>query len=623
MTRKGEPRGGRRIDGSGGFPGPDDGRAIPARALAEAPPARSRRVPRVRRSPFARARCSPSRARPTPSREWCGGRASPLDRAARALLPRRALRGARARTGPSSSRTPTISATAAAALLARFAFVPHARVDDLMVSYAVPGGTVGPARRFLRRLPPPGPGQATLAGLAQPRPRLRPRAGPEDPRALRARGGVGARARRHALPAARRRALRDRRDRVPHLVGGLPRPVRCGARRRLPRLPRRAPRPRRDATATRARARRAGRASIPAGLVAHVARTLERIRWRPRDALEFAGPLPVGAQGARVLHAARAAPRRARASTRPPRRRGLALDRRARLLYARGMFFLNGEAVVAPRRLRGVVAPLADSRTLAPMAGAPSAFRELAHEWHSRGVLHLGEGEATMSMLDKPEPQAGLPAAHGDGGIEGGHRRGDRGRAEDAVASSTTRLAQPRLRRRRRASRSCATSCSPDARTACGSRCTSPRTSSATSRGSSRCCASSPAPSRSTARSGRRATRPTPSWWPTTTASGTCSTTTSRAPLLHCTLRPDAAPIRATASRRSGNCPSPPSAHPPSAFEAIRDFSVRGLSNGRRRWYDFALASGHGGGLLRCSIRRRPAHEPNSIDTQPPRIRQK
>lgn len=32
----------------------------------------------------------------------------------------------------------------AAALLARFAFVPHARVDDLMVSYAVPGGTVGP-----------------------------------------------------------------------------------------------------------------------------------------------------------------------------------------------------------------------------------------------------------------------------------------------------------------------------------------------------------------------------------------------------------------------------------------------------------------------------------------------
>jgi 50S ribosomal protein L16 3-hydroxylase len=29
-------------------------------------------------------------------------------------------------------------------LLARFDFVPHARIDDVMVSYAVPGGGVGP-----------------------------------------------------------------------------------------------------------------------------------------------------------------------------------------------------------------------------------------------------------------------------------------------------------------------------------------------------------------------------------------------------------------------------------------------------------------------------------------------
>src|SRR5690348_17154256 len=29
-------------------------------------------------------------------------------------------------------------------LLARFDFIPHARIDDVMVSYAVPGGSVGP-----------------------------------------------------------------------------------------------------------------------------------------------------------------------------------------------------------------------------------------------------------------------------------------------------------------------------------------------------------------------------------------------------------------------------------------------------------------------------------------------
>ena len=33
---------------------------------------------------------------------------------------------------------------AAAALLQRFAFIPYARLDDLMISYAVPGGGVGP-----------------------------------------------------------------------------------------------------------------------------------------------------------------------------------------------------------------------------------------------------------------------------------------------------------------------------------------------------------------------------------------------------------------------------------------------------------------------------------------------
>src|SRR3974390_3798215 len=33
---------------------------------------------------------------------------------------------------------------AARELLARFDFVPHARIDDVMVSYAVPGGGVGP-----------------------------------------------------------------------------------------------------------------------------------------------------------------------------------------------------------------------------------------------------------------------------------------------------------------------------------------------------------------------------------------------------------------------------------------------------------------------------------------------
>ena len=80
---------------------------------------------------------------------------------------------------------------AADALLARFDFIPHARIDDVMVSYAVPGGGVGPARGFLRRLPAAGPRPPALADLAPARPRVRARPAAEDPRALRARRPSG------------------------------------------------------------------------------------------------------------------------------------------------------------------------------------------------------------------------------------------------------------------------------------------------------------------------------------------------------------------------------------------------------------------------------------------------
>ncbi len=49
------------------------------------------------------------------------------------------------------------------ALLRRFAFVPFARLDDLMVSYAVPGRRRRPALRQLRRVPAAGLRPAPLA----------------------------------------------------------------------------------------------------------------------------------------------------------------------------------------------------------------------------------------------------------------------------------------------------------------------------------------------------------------------------------------------------------------------------------------------------------------------------
>ena len=119
------------------------------------------------------------------------------------------FRRCRGAAGRCWCRASTCISDDADALLRRFAFVPYARLDDLMVSYAAPGGGVGPHFDsydvFL------------LQGTAPPlalRPPGRSRRCAPDCRsrscALRAAARGRARARRHAVPAARLRARRRR-----------------------------------------------------------------------------------------------------------------------------------------------------------------------------------------------------------------------------------------------------------------------------------------------------------------------------------------------------------------------------------------------------------------------------
>lgn len=71
-------------------------------------------------------------------------------------------------------------------------------------------------------------------------------------------------------------------------------------------------------------------------------------------------------------------------------RRGLTLDRRTRLLYHRAEVGINGEHV-ACGAARALLQRLADARTLAPDAlrGANSDALDLLRRWHSAGWLHL------------------------------------------------------------------------------------------------------------------------------------------------------------------------------------------------------------------------------------------
>ena len=154
-------------------------------------------------------------------------------------------------------------------LLRRFAFVPQARLDDVMVSYATPGGGVGPHVDSYDVFLLQGAGRRRWTVVGEGR-----------RRSTRSRGDL------LYLPpgvAPRRRGARA----LLHLLDRLSRAARRRARRRIPRLAARAraagralPRPAPAPGATRRRA-------SPRTWSASPQRVLERIRWtraRRRDA---------------------------------------------------------------------------------------------------------------------------------------------------------------------------------------------------------------------------------------------------------------------------------------------------------------------------------------------------
>jgi 50S ribosomal protein L16 3-hydroxylase len=280
---------------------------------------------------------------------------------------------------------------AADRLLERFSFVPRARVDDLMVSYAVPGGTVGPHVDSYDVFLIQGTGrrrwqvsrQSDLAFVPGLDLRILARFEPEEEWVLEpgdmlylppevAHYGI---AQTECLTwSVGFRAPSDQ-----ELAAGF-----------LDYLGERLDLAGRYGDARLEPARAPGR--IPRELLAHVAKALGRVRWSRADALDFAGRF-LSEPKAHVFFAppARSLPRARFAAA--ALRRGIALDRRARLLYAGGEFFLNGETVAAPPPCAPWLRKLADSRSLSAVADAPDAFLDLAHEWHARGFLRLGEGD--------------------------------------------------------------------------------------------------------------------------------------------------------------------------------------------------------------------------------------
>jgi len=276
---------------------------------------------------------------------------------------------------------------AAEGVLRRFAFVPQARLDDLMVSYAAPGGGVGPHFDSYDVFLVQGPGRrlwrlerarrfATLSGAP-----LRLIADFRAEEELLLESGdllylppgwghdgialepcftysIGFRAPRGTelgaafLDFLHQRGLPDAAYRDPDLVPA------------------------------------AQPAYISRELLGFALAQLGRIRWRRGEVERFLGeylstPKPhiVFAAPRRPLARSAFAQRLARSSVR--------LDARTQLLYRGARCYLNGETLSPHPDARRALHALADQRQASGRALARSATRDLIYDWYRRGYLHL------------------------------------------------------------------------------------------------------------------------------------------------------------------------------------------------------------------------------------------
>jgi 50S ribosomal protein L16 3-hydroxylase len=133
-------------------------------------------------------------------------------------------------------------------------------------------------------------------------------------------------------------------------------------------------------------------AEIPAKMVEHAVAAAQEIRWSRRDVSALLGAYLSEPKPHVVFTPPRKplAPARFASRLRPL---GARLDARTRMLFRGADFFLNGERIEARSGERGLLARLADERSLPAGARVPRALARRLHAWYLAGWLHLGESD--------------------------------------------------------------------------------------------------------------------------------------------------------------------------------------------------------------------------------------
>jgi len=277
---------------------------------------------------------------------------------------------------------------AADALLRRFAFVPYARLDDVMVSYAVAGGGVGP--HF----------DSYDVFLLQGFGRRRWRYGRQRDLSL-----------RPAIPVKILRAFTPAHDAVLEAGDMLYLPPSYAhdgvaldecttysigfraaanvelAQAFLDHLRDRIELPGRYADPGIAPATEPAR--VTAALQRYAVATLAKVRWDRAFVARFLGAM-LSEPKADVYFDAPAAPLSARAFATAIRKGGIRLDRRTQWLYDDSAMYVNGEARAWPRAGRALLAELANARALsaAQAMRLPTGVVNMLHADYLHGYLH-------------------------------------------------------------------------------------------------------------------------------------------------------------------------------------------------------------------------------------------
>jgi 50S ribosomal protein L16 3-hydroxylase len=284
-------------------------------------------------------------------------------------------------------------------LLSRFDFIPHARLDDLMVSYAPPGGGVGPHFDSYDVFLLQGPGrrrwrvgrQADLSLVEDAPLKILSRFAPEGeclleagdmlylPPALAHEGdavsacytySIGFRAPSHG-------------ELMEQFLVYLEERVSAQGRYRDPDL-----------------RLQAHPARISASMISKVERVLDRIDWRRRDVADFLGRYLTEPK-IQVSFSPPHRPLSAAAFLRAARRSGVRLAPASQMLYTGSRLYINGEHAAIDAGAAPELKTLANARAL-PGSGiaARGAAIGLLYDWYRAGYISLASANPDSRRLN-------------------------------------------------------------------------------------------------------------------------------------------------------------------------------------------------------------------------------